>query len=416
MSNSLAIAATTATIRNLLLTQVPQHDNDLADLQVTTQPPDVARKGITTSQLNLFLYVTMINGAWRNMDMPRQVRPGENGSPPLALNLHYLITAYGRGDTDNEAVSHRALGGAMSVLHDHPVLGRDEIALALAGNDLGSQFERLRITPITTPLDEMSKLWTALQTQYRLSVGYEVTVILIDSRLPVSSALPVIKRGEAGRGPSAVPGAAPTLTGITAARSQPAARLGEDINISGTQLTTVDASVRFANPNLSNPVVLIPSAGNAPGQLNVHLPSPAEDPNAFARWVPGFYTVSVVVARGGVPPIVSNAVPYMLAAQITVSPNNAATGTFALTVTCAPRLVTGQAVLLLFGNRQIHPDSVATPVDPSQPSSVNFTVRDATAGTYLVRLRVDGIDSIPVVYTGTPPLAGFDPSQQVTVT
>ena len=160
MSNSLAIAATTATIRNLLLTQMSQRDSDLSDLQVTTQPPDLARKGITTSQLNLFLYVTMINGAWRNMDMPRQVRPGEVASPPLALNLHYLITAYGRGDTDNEAVSHRVLGGAMSVLHDHPVLGRDEIALALAGNDLGDQFERLRITPITTPLDEMSKLWT----------------------------------------------------------------------------------------------------------------------------------------------------------------------------------------------------------------------------------------------------------------
>jgi hypothetical protein len=416
MSNSLAIAATTATIRNLLLTQVPQRDNDLADLQVTTQPPDLARKGITTSQLNLFLYVTMINGAWRNMDMPRQVRPGENASPPLALNLHYLITAYGRGDTDNEAVSHRALGGAMSVLHDHPVLGRDEITLALAGNDLGNQFERLRITPITTPLDEMSKLWTALQTQYRLSVGYEVTVILIDSRLSMSSAPPVIKRGEAGRGPSAVAGAAPTLTGITAPLSQPAARLGEDIVIAGTQLTTVDASVRFANRNLSNPVVLIPSAGNAPDQLGGHLPSQAEDPNAFARWVPGFYTVSLVVAHGGVPPIVSNAVPFMLAGQITVSPNDATAGTFALTVTCAPRLVNGQAVLLLFGNKQIHPDSVATPADPSQPSTVNFTVQDATAGTYLVRLRVDGVDSIPVVYTGAPPLAGFDPAQQVTVT
>ncbi len=415
MSNSLAIAATTATIRNLLLTQMPQRDGDLGDLQVTTQPPDAARKGVTSSQINLFLYQTMINGAWRNMDLPRQVRPGESASPPLALNLHYLITAYGRGDGDNESVSHRVLGSAMSVLHDHPVLGRDEIALALANNDLGSQFERLRISPLTTPLDEMSKLWTALQTQYRLSVNYEITVILIDSRLPVSSAPPVIKRGDAGRGPSVVAGAAPTLSGITPPLSQPAARLGEDIILTGTQLSTVDASARFANPHLPAPVVLTPSVGPAPGQLDVHLRSQPEDPTAFTRWVPGFYTVSLVVVHSGMPPIVSNAVPFMLAPQITVSPNNAAAGSFPLTVTCAPRLADGQAVLLLFGDKQIWPDSITTPADPSQPSAVDFTVPNATVGKYLVRLRVDGVDSIAVVYSGTPPLASFDPAQQVTV-
>ena len=42
--------------------------------------------------------------------MPRQLRPGESGTPPLALNLHYLLTAYGRGESDNDAVSHRVHG------------------------------------------------------------------------------------------------------------------------------------------------------------------------------------------------------------------------------------------------------------------------------------------------------------------
>ena len=124
MSNTLAIAATTSTLRNLLLTQIPQLDGDLSDLEVTIQPPDLARKGVTKAQLNLFLYQTVVNGAWRNLDMPRQVRPGETGSPPLALNLHYLVTAYGRGETDTDGTTHRVLGGAMSVLHDHPLLGQ----------------------------------------------------------------------------------------------------------------------------------------------------------------------------------------------------------------------------------------------------------------------------------------------------
>ena len=83
MSNALAIAACTVTLRNLLLTGIPALDSTLSDLQVTTQPPDLARKNVTTSQLNLFLYQTVLNAAWRNLDMPRQVRPGETGVPPL---------------------------------------------------------------------------------------------------------------------------------------------------------------------------------------------------------------------------------------------------------------------------------------------------------------------------------------------
>ena len=136
MSNSLAIAATTASVRNLLLRLIPMRDAELADLEVTTQPPDIARKGITKSQANLFLYQTVVNGAWRNMDMPRQVRPGETGAPPLALNLHYLITTFGRGEADNDVISHRVLGGAMSVLHDHMLLSPDDIRMAVADNDL----------------------------------------------------------------------------------------------------------------------------------------------------------------------------------------------------------------------------------------------------------------------------------------
>jgi hypothetical protein len=106
----------------------------------------LAAQEITKAQLNLFLYQTVVNAAWRNLDMPRQVRPGEVA--PLALNLHYLVTAYGRGETDNDGTSHRVLSGAMSVLHDHPVLGQSEIAASLPNNDLAEQFERLRITPL----------------------------------------------------------------------------------------------------------------------------------------------------------------------------------------------------------------------------------------------------------------------------
>ena len=112
--------------------------------------------------------------------------------------------------------------------------------------------------------------------------------------------------------------------------------------------------------------------------------------------------------------MVSNELAIAFAPQITVSPLGAPSGTLSLTVTCEPRIANGQRVLLLFGDRQLTPDSIATPADTTQPSTVKFTT-DVVAGTFLVRLRVDGVDSIPVVYAGTPPLASFDPAQKVTV-
>ncbi len=415
MSNALAIAATTSTLRNLLLAQIPLLDANLSDLEVTTQPLDAARKGVTKAQINLFLYQTVLNGAWRNLDVPRQVRAGETGTPPLALNLHYLITAYGRGETDNDALSHRVMGGAMSVLHDHPVLGRSEIAVALPSNDLGEQFERLRITPLSMGLEEMSKLWMIFQTQYRISMAYEVTVLLIDSRLPVRSPLPVLKRGEGDRGVATVAGVAPSLGEIRPPRSQAAARLGDDIAILGGQLGGADTTVRFASSRQAQPVQLVPQSGGAPGEISVHIPGKTEDANALSRWVPGFYTVALVQKRVGVPAIASNELALGLAPQITVTPNTAAPGTINLTLTCEPRIITDQRVLLLFGDRQIEPASITTPADPAQPTTLTFAVSGAAAGEYVVRLRVDCVDSIPVAYAGTPPAPVFDPAQKVTV-
>jgi hypothetical protein len=40
----------------------------------------------------------------------------------------------------------------------------------------------------------------------------------------------------------------------------------------------------------------------------------------------------------------------------------------------------------------------------------------ASATPYPVRLRVDGVDSMPFVATGSPPKFSFDPNQSVKVT
>ena len=63
----------------------------------------------------------------------------------------------------------------MGVLHDHPLLGAEEINGALPESDLDQQVERVRITPQPMSVEEMSKLWTTFQTQYRMSAAYQAS-------------------------------------------------------------------------------------------------------------------------------------------------------------------------------------------------------------------------------------------------
>lgn len=413
MSNSLAVAAASLTLRNLLLTQMPVLDSSLADLEVTLQPPDIARKNITKAQLNLFLYRVATNPTWRNMDMPRQVRPGETALPALALNLQYLITAYGRGDSENDAVGHRVLAAAMSVLHDHPLLGADAIRDALADNDLHTQIERVRITPLSLGVEELSKLWTAFQSNYRISTAYELAVVLIDSRTVARAALPVLKRGPDARGVLASAGAAAVLDSLDLPNSQSAARLGDDIVLNGRQLDASDTFARFSHAHLPAPVDLTPLPGDGTDRLRVHLADTAEDANANATWAPGVYTVALRTQHAGNPALLSNELPVALAPRIAISPLNAVAGDIALSVVCSPRIRDGQRVLLLFGDRIVAPDSIVNPADPQQATTVGFTVPGVAAGTWTVRLRVDGADSIPVDFSGPAPVFASD--QQVIV-
>ena len=67
MSNSLAIAAVTATLQSILQRTVVT-EADLADTKVTILPLDKARVGLTVNQLNLFLYQISRDAAFSNFE------------------------------------------------------------------------------------------------------------------------------------------------------------------------------------------------------------------------------------------------------------------------------------------------------------------------------------------------------------
>jgi hypothetical protein len=433
VSNALAIAAVTAVLKDLL-------DNGLIDRNVSSTigtpvtvsalPPDRVKTGTTEpTQLNLFLYHVAPNTAWRNVDLPSTNGHGERtANPPLALDLWYLLTAFGQQDFEAEIL----LGYAMQLLHETPVLTREAIRRSLApaspvggglllppplnalpAAELAEQIELVKLTPQPMNVDEISKLWTAFQTNFRPSVAYQASVVLIESARPVRSPLPVLTRGPADEGviltPDTVlpPPSVPTLLSVTPPNAQPSARLGDALALDGFNLTGDTVNVRFVNPRLPDPLELVPQAGGTATRLNVTLPNQPVD------WVAGIYAVSVAVAQAGQPAQTTNEVPLPLApALLTVSPNPAprnGNGRVTLTVTCSPEVRPAQRISLFVGAREV----LAQP-HLAQTDTLTFRVDAAPPGQHRLRLRVDGVDSLLVDRSVTPPV--FVAGQQVTIT
>jgi hypothetical protein len=410
MSNALAIAAVTATLQSIL--RGVGSDPDLSDLTVTVLPLDKARGNNANNQLNLFLYQITRNAAFANSDMPRRVQPGETGLPPLPLNFHYLLTAFGKDDdTAVVPLGHKLLGTAMSILHDHPVLSAEDIINAtkhlpeLSGSDLDRQLERIRLTFQPQSLEDISKLWTGLATQYRLSAAYEASVALIESTRASRTPLPVLTRGRNDSGISSHPDLTPpfpVLDKVVLPNKQPSARLNDPLTLKGHHLDGINIAASFDHPLWATPIEVHPDPGGTAEQVNVTV---GNDP---VTWPAGFYTVAVLVQPPDDPFRRStNRLPFLLAPSMAIAPSQAPAGNITFTVTCSPHVRPEQQATLLLGDREIRASG-----HPA-PNTLIFAATNVPAGDYFVRLRVDGVDSLLVNRAVGRP--AFDQTQKVRV-
>src|SRR5207253_6261201 len=128
MSNFLAIATVTATLRQVLTGSVGV---DVPGASVTTARPNGTGAGTPTTGVNVFLYQVTPNGSWRNEDLPTRDGGGSVVQRPrAALDLHYLLTFYG---ADAQLEQQRLLGSVVRTLHERPVLTRQAITGTVAG-------------------------------------------------------------------------------------------------------------------------------------------------------------------------------------------------------------------------------------------------------------------------------------------
>jgi hypothetical protein len=427
VSNALAIAGVTAVLKDLL-------DGGLIDHNVTSTmgqgvivsalAPDAIQVGTDqTRRLNLFLHQATPNAAWRNINYPSRNAAGDRiRNPPLALDLHYLLTAYGTLDLEAEVL----LGYAMQVLHETPVLARAAIRKALnppvppvtgsllptvyqalQASELADQIEQIKITPAVMNTEELSKLWTAFQTHYRPTAPYQVTVVLIESRKAARTPLPVLMRG---RDPvtggeigvdvhaSIAPPAFPEIQSIKLPHSRLAAQLGDAVELDGHDLDGTDHTLLLTNLRLGVSNTITPATSANAAAVTFPLPN---DAAALTDYPAGTYTAALQLKWGGDPnPRVTNQLPLSIAPTVTVltpAPIKiAADGSVTIQVSCTPDLLPEQRVFLILSSHE-------APIDKFDPKMPRFVFRNLAPGPYWVRLRVDGVDSPLVDYEASPP-------------
>jgi hypothetical protein len=395
MSNALAIAGVSAVLKDLLNNGLIDHDIGAlvnAPVMVTAMPPDRVKTDEQSEQpqLNLFLYQVTPNTGWSNVGLPSRNDQGTRlTNPPLALDLHYLLTAYGHRDFDGEIL----LGYAMQLLHETPVLTRDAIRTALANpspvtmpnglsalaaSDLANQVEQIKITPHILNTEELSKLWTALQGHYRPTAAYQVSVVLIESDRPTKAALPVRDRTIA-----VSPFRFPRIEEIVSELGTSLPILPRStIAIKGAQLRGDKTRVAISGDEY------IPQDQNVSDQeIRIALP-----PELRA----GINSVQIVhKLMLGIPPaehrgFESNIVAFVLVPTLT----NIAPSASNFVIDVQPMLQTSQKVVLVLNNKttgaaytfSIGPLAADTP-------QVSIPVSGLDAGDYFVRLQVDGAES-----------------------
>jgi hypothetical protein len=435
MSSPLAIGAVSAVVRNLLDNGMVDVGVPIGSVRVTAVAPDTIDldDSNSTPAINVFMYRVSRNIGWENAALPARNTRGERVSnQPLALNLHYLVTAYGDDDFEAEIL----LGYAMHLLHERPILDRAAIRRALgmgaldtsilppafqalSASDLADQIESVTITQEPIDTEEMSRLWSAIQSHYRPTAAYVVTVVLVESRRPATAGLPVLSRGPVDpvtnrdRGVVVTPGLVPpypTIERVEAPDGQPAARLGDTIRLHGHHLDGTALDVSFAHRLLDDPHVVSVGVHDDPAEIAVGLPSGAI---AEQEWPAGLYTVSVSVIRPGeVDARTSNIVALLLAPEPVLPPTaitrDPSTDHVSVTLAIRPQLRPEQDATLSLGD-----DTASVEAHPTATASVDFEFGDVPAGSQWVRLTVDGVESLLVDRSADPP--AFDPTQSAAV-
>ena len=399
MSSALALAAVTTALQTGL--QFLYNSSALGTVNVAAIAPDLVESayGIGTGTnpvVNLFLHQVTPNPAWRNIDLPSLAADGATRlkNPPLALDLHYLLTAYASENSQAEAL----LGYAVLMLHENPILPRaviSDLLATLSSNtynnalkDAGvsAQIEMIKIAPATLGREEMAWLWTALKADYRPTFPFQASVVLVRNDNPAAYSLPVLTRNIVVQA-----GGVPQLLAVQPPYDQSPIVAGDTVNITGISLNGASAIV------LTNPVAKV-SYQFAPAingltntLLSFELPDvPAQMPCGVCQVSLQFKDSSGNVTQR------TNSVVIGIGINIAGAPAPTAEtsgGGTLITLTCDPQVQTQQKLSLsLVSETGGTSQGAPAPGFTGPTASLSFQFPSVLpADTYAAYLVVDGV-------------------------
>jgi hypothetical protein len=380
----------------------------LGSVLVSAVAPDVVQTNLGSGnnsqlQVNLFLHQVTPNIGWRNMDLARLAGDGSTslGSQPLALDLHYLLTAYATEDSQAEAL----LSLGVFLLHENPVFARSAIraaltslpptyplsyATALKGSGLADQIEMIKVTPATLNREELAWLWTALKADYRPTFPFQVSVVLIEPQTASTYALPVLSRNIFVK-----PGPPPLLFETQLALGQTAPAQGDNVSVTGQGLAELNR-VSLSNPRLGINFPSFAPVSATSSLLTFKVPTDPVNLPAGVYNLRGQFTDTVSNAVI----LSTNPIAFPIAPTVVGTPTavNNAQGTL-VSIKCAPDVRPSQTVTLALG-----PNSAPAKTFDTQTNALNFQY-PTLSGKFLVRLRVDGVNSpVDVDFNAKPPV------------
>jgi hypothetical protein len=398
MSTFQAIGGVSRSLQTLLRDrmEIPPLPSTVTAVPVTVGTP--AEDDDTTSpRINLFLFRVSENEYLKNQEIPGRGHPAAYGRPPLSLDLHYLITAYGSssegdGGLTNETLAHYLLGSAMRVLHDFPVITEameTGDGLPILDPSLHDEFERVKLTLNPLSLEDMTEIWTALTLSYRLSVAYAVSVVQIESQAARRYPRPVGELPEAGPRVTVVTLNTPRIDRFRVRRQEapaeespvPYARIGDGLVVLGGGFVRGETVARVgtvAVPPLADPAV-------TDERLEIVIP---DDPELQ----PGAQPLKVIrQIELGEPPeprsgFHSNLAVLMLVPRVTGAGHDGTT----VTVAGSRLYLEGHDGQAIVGDQVVG----ASEYTSASPASISFPLPALDPGTYVVRVRVNGAESI----------------------
>jgi len=207
MANALAIAAVTATLKDILNDGIVNGDlSDIGEIKVSSMPPDTLVGETEKNCINIYPWKITHNSALTSLDLPAYSGSGRKISRGrLCLNIHYILTSTGTTDLNGPIV----MGFGMQKMHEYPVLnaalrktlstpsiGLDPAILPadykmLVAADLADQIENVRLIPSRTEDEDLTNIWPAFNSALRLSSLYQVSVVMIENEKKPEQALPV---------------------------------------------------------------------------------------------------------------------------------------------------------------------------------------------------------------------------------